>query len=210
MASFWDAVFRNSRPPGAPGGPPRQLSVPRLMNLMVNPFAINMTDIGPANLQRNVYRYATYGLPAELQSRFKFQNPFPIWIGCDITLGPQKVARGHFPIPANFFLLNYFASSSSNVRGGFKLVVYDTNRRIPLTVRPVNFNTLAGQGSAPMYLQEPYAVNPEGGEVKIKWTITGLETVQTTVQFGLYGIQVENTDQPAPTVWQRAEASINP
>ena len=56
------------------------------------------------------------------------------------------------PLPDNFTLLSFFASSSSVARGGFRVNVYDINRRIRLTERPVNFNAIAGTGSSPLFI----------------------------------------------------------
>lgn len=180
--SFWDTLFGKTPPPGSPGGPPRQLTLPRLMNLMVNPFAVRGGSL--ANFQKDVYQYGGKALLRDL-----YKDPFPEWIGVDLVLGALKTARGHFPIPQNFYLLSYFASSSSNVKGGFKVVAYDTTRRIPLMLRPGNFNTLAGTGSSPLFNMVPYPI--VGQEPKLKWTIKNLETVaQNNIQFGIYGFQV--------------------
>jgi len=185
--SFWDTLFGKTPPPGAPGGPPRQLTLPRLLNTLINPYAISGGSV--ANFQKDVYRYPTHGDIIWLKD--KLQNPFPIWIGVDLSLGFLKTARGHFPIPKNFYLLNYFASASSNVKGGFKAVLYDTRCRIPFTLRPVNFNALAGQGSQPLFQHVPYMMNPEGKEVKLKWTVKNLETVaNNNIELGIYGVQV--------------------
>ena len=182
MANLWDLIFGKAAPPGMPGGPRRQLSLPRLMNLMVNPFATRASLVG--DFQSAVYEYNGNAI---LKNGYK--DPFPIWIGVDLQLAALKVARGHFPIPLNFYLLSYFASSTSNVKGGFKAIMYDTTRRIPLMLRPGNFNTLAGTGSSPMFFLRPYPI--EGQEPKIKWTIKNLETVaQNNIQLGLYGFQV--------------------
>ena len=186
--SFWDTIFGKTPPPGAPGGPPRQLTLPRLLNTLVNPYAVSGGSV--ANFGKDVYRYEGYG-PDIAVLRDQFRNPFPIWIGCDLSLAALKTARGHFPIPKNFYLLNYWASSSSNVKGGFKAVFYDTNMRIALTLRPANFNTLAGTGSSPLFQHIPYLMNPLGTEVKLKWTVKNVETVSNNnIELGIYGIQV--------------------
>jgi hypothetical protein len=202
--SLWDSIFGRTPQPGSPGGPPRQLTLPRLMNLLVNPFAVTGSI---ADFQKDVYQYKQYGQIPILRNGF--QHPFPIWIGCSLSLGAFKTARGLFPIPANFYLLNYFASTDSNANGGFKVVVYDSNRRIAMTDRPINFNTLAGQGSAPLFQRVPYPMNVNGGEVKVKWTITSLESVATNVEFGLYGIQVSDTDPKTP-IEQRVTQALHP
>lgn len=186
MGSLWDKFFGPAPvPPGMPGGPPRQMTLPRLMNLMVSPFATRGMMPG-MDFQNAVY---AFGGTAILRDAYK--SPFPIWIGCDLQLGALKTARGHFPIPDNFYLLSYFASSSSNVKGGYKVVAYDTTRRMPLMLRPGNFNTLAGTGSSPLFNLVPYPI--VGKEPKIKWTVKNLETVATNnIQFGIYGFQVSS------------------
>jgi len=186
VGSLWDRLFGQTPPPGAPGGPPRQLTLPRLMNLMVNPFAERGT-MPALDFQNAVYRF---GGIAILKDTYK--EPFPIWIGADLALGALKTARGHFPIPKNFYLLSYFCSSSSNVKGGFKVVAYDTARRMPFMLRPGNFNTLAGNGTSPLFNLVPYAI--DGQEPKVKWTVKNLETVATNnIQFGMYGFQVKSS-----------------
>lgn len=189
MGSFWDMLFGKTPPPGTPGGPPRQLTLPRLMNLMINPLAIRGGSA--ANFQKDVF--VVYGGPGSGGDpaiiRDGYKEPFPIWIGVDLTLGALKTARGHFPIPRNFYLLSYFASSSSAVKGGFKVVTYDTGRRIALTLRPTDFNILAGTGSSPLFNKVPYPI--DGKEPKLKWTIKNLETVaNNNIEFGIHGFQV--------------------
>jgi len=45
-----------------------------------------------------------------------------------------------------FVLLNMWASASSNVQGGFRLMVYDVNRRRAITIRPGEFQHARGTG----------------------------------------------------------------
>lgn len=188
MGNLWDMLFGKTPPPGSPGGPPRQLTLPRLMNLMVNPEAIRGGSA--ANFQKDVFQLFGRGDLAILRDNYK--DPFPIWIGCDLQMGALKTARGHFPIPRNFYMLGYFSSSSSNVKGGYKVVTYDTGRRIALTLRPANFNALAGTGSSPLINRVPYPI--DGKEPKVKWTIKNLETVATNnIQFGVFGFQVSQS-----------------
>jgi hypothetical protein len=184
--SFWDDLFgakHEGIPPGYPGGPPRQLALPRLINLMINPFATRGARVG--DFGKDVYEWG--GVPLLSGG---FVDPFPIWQGVSFSLGALKTARGHFPLPPNFYLLNFFASSSSNVNGGFKVVLYDTARRKPFTTRPVNFNTFAGTGTSPLFQREPYPFADEPDEAKLKWTVYSLESVSSNIEFGLYGVQV--------------------
>ena len=187
MPNLWDTLFgpAGAPPPGTPGGPPRQLTLPRLMNLMVNPLAIRGGSA--ANFQKDIYEYGSGAI-----LRNGYRDPFPIWMVADLSLGAMKTARGHFPIPRNFYLLSLFASSSSNVKGGYKVVAYDTTRRMPFMLRPGNFNTLAGNGSSPLFMKVPYPI--DGKEPKIKWTVASLESVTNNVQFGLYGFQVSQSN----------------
>jgi len=100
------------------------------------------------------------------------------------------------PLPDNFTLLSFFASASSVLKGGFRANVYDNNRRIRLTERPVDFNLMAGTGSSPLFLggdwgasrhAAPYAFQPNNAQAMI--TIVNLETVNNNIEFGMYGIQ---------------------
>lgn len=153
------------------------------MNLMVNPLATRGTMPGLD------FQNAVYGFGGIAILRDAYVNPFPVWIGVDLAMGALKTARGHFPIPQNFYMLSWFASATSNVKGGFKVVAYDTGRRMPLMLRPGNFNTLAGTGSSPLFNIVPYPL--EGKEPKVKWTVKNLETVaQNNIEFGIFGFQV--------------------
>lgn len=176
----WRISFDSPRRP-----PTKQLMLPRLMNLLVNPFA-RITFDGLANFQKSVYKWGdwttlkmTAGMPQ--WPLVEFSNP---------ALGALKTGRSRILLPDDFVLLSYFASASSNVRGGFRVMVYDVNRRLPLTLRPANFNTIAGQGSAPQFQQAPYSfgksVNNSPPQAKI--TLVNLETVANTIQFGFYGV----------------------
>jgi hypothetical protein len=168
-----------------PAPPVKQLFVPRLMNLLVNPFAKLSTD-GLANFQKSVYQWGgwtTLGFTADLPQwpMIEFTNP---------KLGASKTGRSKILLPDDFVLLSYWASATSNVNGGFRAMVYDVNRRRALTIRPANFNTIAGQGSAPLFMQAPYpfgkSVNNSPPQAKI--TLVNLETVANGIQFGFYGV----------------------
>lgn len=207
--SLWNSIFGNPPRPGSQGGPPRQVMPPRLINVgVLNPYGQNFANGNDlADFQKSVYFFPGTGND-QAPLRDSLENPFPMWIAVDLQMGPLKTARGHFPIPDNFRLLNVFASSSSNVNGGFKLVLYDNSRRIPLVVRPINFNVRAGTGSSPIFERVPYNLNPAGGEVKVKFTIYNLETVaQNLVQLGLYGVQATVREA---TLRQRIAAALHP
>jgi hypothetical protein len=165
--------------------PVKQFFVPRLMNLLVNPFAKLSSD-GLANFQKSVYQWGDWtvlGFTADLPQwpMIEFSNP---------SLGASKTGRSKILLPDDFVLLSYWASATSNVKGGFRAMVYDVNRRKPLTMRPVNFNTIAGQGSAPLFMQSPYpfgkSINNSPPQAKI--TLVNLETVANSIQFGFYGV----------------------
>ena len=75
---------------------------------------------------------------------------------------------------------------------GWAFDTNDTARRMPFMLRPGNFNTLAGNGTSPLFNLVPYAI--DGQEPKVKWTVKNLETVATNnIQFGMYGFQVKSS-----------------
>ena len=178
-------------PPPAP--PAKQLMLPRLMNLLINPFARARDISGDAG--GAVYFFGGEKL---LNGGLDGAGP-PQWPLVEFApLGALKTGRSRILLPEDFVLLNYWASSSSNVRGGFRVMVYDVNRRMPLTLRPADFNVLAGQGNAPLILRRPYpfgkSVNNSPPQAKI--TIVNLETVNNTIQFGFYGVIAPGYVQP--------------
>ena len=186
---------------GRPKQPPsKQLMLPRLMNLLVNPYARG-NFAGQSDPQSQVYLFGgqivlDHGLEASGPPQWpliEFTNP---------TLGAMKTGRSRILLPEDFVLLNYFASASSNLLGGFRVMVYDVNRRKPLTIRPVNFNTIAGNGSAPLFQRRPY---PFGRTMQVggvsqppmaKITIVNLEAVANSIQFGFYGVIAPGYVQP--------------
>jgi hypothetical protein len=183
----WNISF--DRPPAAL----KQLMLPRLMNLLINPLAKLSFD-GLANFQKSVYNWGDW-------TTLEMTGGFPQWPMIEFsnpTLGASKTGRSKILLPDDFVLLSYWASASSNVRGGFRVMVYDVNRRRALTVRPVNFNTFAGQGSAPLFMRRPYpfgkSVNNSPPQAKI--TLVNLETVANSIQFGFYGVIAPGYQQP--------------
>jgi hypothetical protein len=84
------------------------------------------------------------------------------------------------------------------VNDGFRVNVYDVNRRRALTIRPANFNTLAGRGGSLLFQRTAYpfgrSVNNSPPQAKI--TIVNLETVANSIQFGFYGFIVPGYQQP--------------
>lgn len=175
---------------GSSGPPLRPLMLPRIIATFENVFAVSGNT--PADNQKDVYIEGDGSVFSG-----PIQGGTPSWIPCDfLPLGPSKTGRSKMPLPDNFTLLSFFASVSSNVKGGFRVNVYDNNRRIRLTERPVNFNAMAGTGSSPLFLGGdwgpsryalPYQFQPFNAQVMI--TIVNLETVNNNIEFGLYGIQ---------------------
>jgi hypothetical protein len=175
--------------------PPKQLMLPRLMNLLINPF-VRARDIG-GDLGGAVYESPG---TAVLSNGLQSDQP-PQWPMIEFTspaLGALKTGRSRILLPDDFVLLNMWASASSNVQGGFRVMVYDNNRRRAITIRPVNFNTFAGQGNAQLFQRRPYpfgrTVNNNPPMAKI--TIVNLEAVANTIQFGFYGIICPGYVQP--------------
>jgi len=192
VSTFLSRLLFKDGPPGVPpdGGPPlRPLMLPRIIATFTNVFSV--VGNTPADNQKDVYIIGDGSIFGDVT------GGTPSWIPCDFNpLGPSKTGRSKLPLPDNFSLLAFFASCSSNVKGGFRVNVYDVNRRIRLTERPVNFNALAGTGSSPLFIggdwgldrvAYPYAFQPNNAQVMI--TIVNLETVNNTIEFGLYGIQ---------------------
>lgn len=165
----------------------RSLTLPRLINTLLNPFA----KLGESltNNQKSVFLLGDGTV-------IPVKGGFPVWVYCEFnTLGALKTGRIRLPMPDNFRLLTYFASSSVNTKGGFRVNVYDVNRRLRLTDRPVNAQSLAGNGSAPLFQGSaigsrqaaPYAFQPTNAQVLI--TVVNLESTASVIQFGMYGIQ---------------------
>jgi len=172
---------------GSPPNPPlRPLTLPRLVNTLINPLART------GSLANNAKE--TYVLGDG--STIPIAGGFPIWVYCEFnTLGALKTGRVRLPMPDSFRLLSYFASASVNTKGGFRVNVYDVNRRLRLTDRPLNVQTLAGNGSSPLFQgatigsrqAAPYAFQETNAQVLI--TVVNLESAPNLIQFGMYGIQ---------------------
>ena len=175
------------------GQPQKQLMLPRLLNLLVNPFA-KLSHDGLANFQKSIYAWGKGSTLGAFADGLPPQWPMIEFM----PLGPLKTGRSRILLPDDFVLLTYFASSSSNVKGGFRVSVYDVNRRRSLTVRPVNFNTIAGNGSSPLFMERPYpfgkSINNSPPQAKI--VISSLETVNSNIQFGFYGVIAPGYTQP--------------
>jgi hypothetical protein len=171
-----------------PGAPPplRPLTLPRLVNTLLNQFAVRGTI---ANNQKDPYILGDGTI-------LPIKGGFPVWVYCEFnTLGSLKTGRVRIPMPDSFRLLSYFGSATVNAKGGFRVNVYDVNRRLRLTDRPVNFQDLAGTGSSPLYQggftgsrrAAPYAFQESNAQALI--TIVNLEPNANIIQFGMYGVQ---------------------
>ena len=183
-----------------PAPPTKQLVLPRWMNLLVNPFARAMAA-GQSNPQGAVYDWGTgtildHGLGSTIPPQWpmvEFFNP---------KLGALKTGRSRILLPEDFVLLNMWASATSNLQGGFRVMVYDVNRRRPITIRPANFNVVAGPGNAPLFLRRPYpfgrtiAAGGMSQPPQAKIMIVNLESVANGIQFGFYGIISPGYQQP--------------
>lgn len=164
----------------------RPLTLPRLINTLINQFAVRGFL---SNNQKDVYILGDGTV-------IPLKGGFPMWVYCEFnTLGSLKTGRVRIPMPENFTLLSYFGSASVNTKGGFRVNVYDVNRRQQLTGRPVNLQTLAGSGSSPLFQggmtgsrqAAPYPFQPSNAQVLI--TVVNLEPNPNIIQFGMYGLQ---------------------
>ncbi|MGA7791839.1 MAG: hypothetical protein WCA19_02295 [Candidatus Acidiferrales bacterium] len=174
-------------PPPEPAAPPlRPLTLPRLINTLLNQFAVRGTM---ANNQKYPYILGDGTV-------IPIKGGFPIWVYCEFnTLGAFKTGRVRIPMPDSFRLLSYFGSASVNAFGGFRVNVYDVNRRLRLTDRPLNFQNLAGTGSSPLFMggmtgsrqAAPYAFQETNAQVLI--TAVNLEPNPNVIQFGMFGVQ---------------------
>jgi hypothetical protein len=194
MSTFLSKLlFDGKDAPPAPtdGSPPlRPLMLPRIIATFENIFAVSGNT--PADNQKDVY---ISGDGSVFDGAV--QGGTPSWIPCDFSpLGPSKTGRCKMPLPDNFTLLAFMASASVNTKGGFRLNVYDINRRIRFTERPVNFNAFAGTGSSPLFLGGdwgtsrfalPYQFQPTNAQCMI--TVVNLETVNNNIELVMYGIQ---------------------
>lgn len=177
-----------------PGPPTKQLVLPRWMNLLVNPFAKSVLA-GQSDYQSAVYQWGgQVTLDHDLRSMMVGPPQWPMIEFTNPSLGAMKTGRSRIMLPEDFVLLNMWASASSNVQGGFRVMLYDVNRRRPLTIRPANFNTLAGTGSAPLFQRRPYpfgrtiAAGGMSQPPQAKITIVNLEAVANAIQLGFYGV----------------------
>lgn len=171
---------------GAAAPPTRPLTLPRLLNTLLNPFAVGESL---ANWQKSPYLLGEGPM-------VPIDGGFPMWVYCEFnTLGALKTGRVRIPMPDNFRLLSYLASASVTTNGGFRVNVYDVNRRLRLTDRPVNAQTLSGAGASPLIQGitvgsrkvSPYAFQESNAQVLI--TIVNLEPAANLIQFGMYGVQ---------------------
>ena len=196
MGWFTRGLGNGAPPPGNVGRP---LMPARLINLLVNPFARAMYA-GQTEPQSAVY---LWGGKTVLDHGLEGNGP-PQWPMIEFTnpaLGSLKTGRSRILLPEGFVLLSYWASSTNgnnNSHGGFRVSVYDVNRRMTLTIRPIDFNTLAGNGTAPLFLRRPYpfGFSVNGSPPQAKITIVNLENVANTIQFGFYGIVAPGYQQP--------------
>lgn len=180
MDSWFAGLFAHPQPPTRP------LTLPRLINTLINPFARSGS---PANNAKDTYILGDGTV-------IPLVGGFPMWPYCEFnTLGALKTGRVRIAMPDSFRLLSYFGSASVNTKGGFRVNVYDVNRRLRLTDRPLNLQTLAGTGSSPLFQGStigsrqaaPYAFQESNAQVMI--TIVNLESAPNIIQFGFYGIQ---------------------
>jgi hypothetical protein len=156
------------------------------MNTLLNQFAVHVDAV---NSQRTVYVLGDGTI-------IPIKGGTPMWVYTEFnTLGANKTNRVRVQMPESFRLLTYFGSASVVTKGGFRVNVYDLNRRMRLTERPVNLQILAGTGASPLFQggslgsrqAQPYAFQDSNAQVLI--TIVNLEASANLIQFGMYGIQ---------------------
>jgi hypothetical protein len=170
-----------------PAAPPLPALMPgRLINTLMNLFAREFTT---ANNGKSVYMLGEGSI-------VPITGGFPMWVYTEFNaLGGYKTARARIPMPEAFTLLGYFGSASVNTVGGYRMNIYDVNRRIRLTDRPPNFQLIAGTGSAPLFQgaaigsrqAQPYQFQVDDAQVLV--TCVNLESSSNNIQLGMYGVQ---------------------
>jgi hypothetical protein len=168
---------------------------PRVINLLINPLVWLWP---PKNLQKGALQWGDAHPPG-------LEGGFPTWAYAEFILNPYRTSRTTLRLPAGFTLLSYFAGSFLPPSGGvmlakkagktdppgppgdFAVSVYDVNRRISLTTRPIDASIIAGPGGAPFYQRAPYSFVTENAQVKI--TVINRSNAVNTIQFILFGVQ---------------------
>ena len=178
-------MFLRGPSPNAPP-PPRPLTIPRLINTILNPFACNPSL---ANNQKSVYISGEGSIEP-------ITGGFPVWVYTEFNaLGAYATGRARIPMPEAFTLLSLMGSASVNTVGGFRVNVYDVNRRVRFTERPANFQNFAGTGTSPLFQGaaigsrqvQPYQFQVDDAQVLI--TVVNLENANNNIQFVMYGVQ---------------------
>jgi len=181
-------ILRGASSPPAQG---KSLALPRLVNTVMNAFA---RQFSLANNQKFAYILGE-------GSVVPITGGFPCWAYTEFaSLGAYATARTRIPLPSAFTLLGYFGSASVNTVGGYRINVYDVNRRMRFTERPANFQNFAGTGNSPLVQGaaigsrqvQPYQFQEEDAQALI--TVVNLENASNNIQFGFYGVQGGNPE----------------
>lgn len=161
----------------------------RYMNALRNKFV----GMVPKNPQGAIFRH---GDKSDIAAS---SDETPIWIYADVpTLVANDTEDMRIGCPENFELFAVMAfineDDRSPVNGGFRLQLYDVNRKMTLIKdHPVNAGNYCGAGkngngaASPLFFREPYPLAEQNAQILIR--VGNLENYDYTMQVVLFGYQ---------------------
>lgn len=150
----------------------------RNINTAVNKYAVMF----PTQDQKSVFRF---GDGVDISA---MEGEAPSWCYAEFLLVAQDSNDTRVGCPDDFVLMAILASSTVNTVGGFRLQIYDANRKMQIIKdRPVNAGAYAGNGTSPLFLRVPYPLVKRNAQLLVR--VTNLETATNDVQVVFFGYQ---------------------
>jgi hypothetical protein len=171
----------------------------RLTGRGVHPYALRGVLKNPlarmlplSREQAQVYRYGE-----RLPPSAGLENHCPTWECVSMVLTNQATLQARVNLQRHFTLLAITANATSVVNGGFRALLYDMQKKVRFSDRPVQQTLIAGTEGpvgpvAAFFLREPYTFDEPDSLLMVE--ISNLELVTNTVQLVLYGVALRFND----------------
>lgn len=114
----------------------------------------------------------------------------PVWEAIEWVLNPLDTLQARVNLQRDYTFVSMAATCTSNVNGGFRIILYDLKKRYRFFDRPVNFANFAGPigptAGAAFFLREPYRFEIPDSQFLLE--VQNFENVLNRVSVALRGV----------------------
>lgn len=155
----------------------------------VKPYSLRNTFTHPLARMFPFFRYQkqVYRLAEKIPPAGGMVDHAPSWETVTVALPALGTQQLRVNVQRDFWLLGLTTSfdEAIGVVQGFRAQFYDTIKKVRFADRGVRNNLIAGNGSNPVFLRDPYHFDQPNSQILV--ILQNLDNAASTVQVAFYG-----------------------